>query len=95
MGSVYSGYPNGHIGQIDQQFSAKEDIIPLIRKKDNIIDYKGLLKLGIQVEPNTILYINGQRIRVGKTGIYELDYSVAVKSLYFEEDTMALIDYVY
>ena len=43
MGSVYSGYPNGHVGQIDQHFSAKEDIIPLIRKKDNIIDYKGLL----------------------------------------------------
>ncbi|MBR4983848.1 MAG: hypothetical protein IKY94_14985 [Lachnospiraceae bacterium] len=47
MGSVYSGYPNGHVGQIDQTFTAKEDVIPLIRKKDNIIDYKGLLKLGI------------------------------------------------
>lgn len=95
MGSVYSGYPNGHVGQIDQAFAAKEDIIPLIRKKDNIVDYKGLLKLGIQAEPNTIMYLNGQRIRIGKTGIYELDYTVAIKSLYFEADTTALIDYVW
>lgn len=95
MGTVYTGYPNGHIGQIDQQFAAQEEIISLIRKKDNIIDYKGLLKLGIQAEPDTIVYINNERIRIGKTGIYELDYSVAIKSLYFEEDTMALIDYVY
>lgn len=95
MGSVYTGYPNGRVGQIDQLFPAKQDIIPLIRQKDNIIDYKGLLKLGIQADPNTILYINDKRIRIGKTGIYELDYSVLIKNLYFEEDTMALVDYVY
>lgn len=53
------------------------------------------MKLGIQTEPNTIVYINDKRIRIGKTGIYELDYSVLVHSLYFEEDTAALIDYVY
>lgn len=83
------------MGQIDQTFAAKEDIIPLIRKQDNIVDYKGLLKLGIQTNPNTIVYINNKRIRIGKTGIYELDYTVAIKSLYFEEETTALIDYVY
>lgn len=95
MGTVYSGYPNGRVGQLDQQFTAKENIIPLIRQKDNIIDYKGLLKLGIQAEPDTIVYINEKRIRIGKTGIYELDYSVLIKSLWFETDTVALIDYIY
>lgn len=95
MGSVYTGYPNGRVGQIDAVFPAKQDIIPLIRQQDNIVDYKGLMKLGIQVDPNTIMYINDKKIRVGKTGIYELDYSVLIRSLYFEEETMALIDYVY
>lgn len=95
MGSVYTGYPNGRVGQIDAVFAAKQDIIPLIRQQDNIVDYKGLMKLGIQVDPNTIMYINDKKIRVGKTGIYELDYSVLIRSLYFEEETMALIDYVY
>lgn len=95
MGTVYSGYPNGRVGQLDQQFAAKENIIPLIRQKNNIIDYKGLLKLGIQAEPDTIVYINEKRIRIGKTGIYELDYSVLIKSLWFETDTIALIDYIY
>jgi hypothetical protein len=41
------------------------------------------------------MYLNGQRIRIGKTGIYELDYTVAIKSLYFEVDTTALIDCVW
>lgn len=95
MGSAYSGYPNGRVGQIDQVFPAGENIIPMIREQENIVDYKGLLKLGIQADPNTIVYINEKKIRIGKTGIYELDYSVLVKSLYFEEDTPALIDFIW
>lgn len=95
MGSVYSGYPNGRVGQLDGSFSAGQDIIPLIRKQDNIVDYKGLMKLGIQTDPDTIVYINNKKIRIGRTGIYELDYSVLIKTLMFESDTTALIDYVY
>ena len=95
MGTVYSGYPNGRVGQIDGTFAAGQDIIPLIRKQDNIIDYKGLMKLGIQAPENTIMFINDKKIRIGKTGIYELDYSVLIKTLVFEADTTALIDYIY
>lgn len=95
MGSVYTGYPNGRVGQIEDTFAAGADVIPLIRKQDNIVDYKGLLKLGIQAPEGTVMHLNGKRIRIGKTGIYELDYSVLVKTLVFETETTALIDYVY
>lgn len=96
MGSVYSGYPNGRVSQVaKEQFAAEEDIIPLIIKQEKITDYKGLLKLGIQAEPGTVMFINGRRIKIGKTGIYELDYSVLVKSLYFESETSALIDFIW
>lgn len=49
-------------------------------------------KLGIQAPPGVIFYINAstsstskEPIRMGRTGIYELDEDVNVSSLFFEE----------
>lgn len=96
MGAVYSGYPNGRVGQMLGPVSAGTDVIPLIRKQFNIVDYKGLLKLGIQAPEYTFFELNGQRVRIGKTGMYELDYSVLVQSLIFETDLDDVqIDFVY
>ena len=90
-----NGYYTGHIGQLDQTFRAGESIIMLIRKKHNLIDFKGLVKLGIQAPVGTKFVLNGEQIRIGATGIYELDYTVNIKELYFLEETTALVDYIY
>ena len=90
-----NGYYTGHIGQLDKTFSAGENIIMLVRKKHNLIDFKGLVKLGIQAPTGTKFVINGETIRIGATGIYELDYTVNVKEFYFIEETEALVDYIY
>lgn len=89
------GYYSGHVGQLDAEFAANQDLIVLIREKHKLYDFKGLVKLGIQAPIGTKFVINGQTLRIGATGIYELDRTVSVKELYFVEDTEALVDYVY
>lgn len=44
-------------------------------------------KLGIQAPAGVIFYINSDQesIRMGRTGIYELDEDISVSSLYFQE----------
>ena len=90
-----NGYYAGHVGQLDQVFAAEESVIMLIRKKHNLIDFKGLVKLGIQAPVGTKFVINGETIRIGATGIYELDYTVNIKELYFVTESEALVDYIY
>lgn len=90
-----NGYYAGHVGQLDQIFAAQEDVIMIIRKKHNLTNFKGLVKLGIQAPIGTKFVINGENIRIGATGIYELDYTVNIKELYFIEETAALVDYIY
>lgn len=90
-----NGYYAGRVGQLDQTFTAEDSIITIIRKKHNLIDFKGLVKLGIQAPAGTKFVINGETIRIGGTGIYELDCVVNIKEFYFINDTEALVDYVY
>lgn len=90
-----NGYYTGRVGQLDQIFDAGDSVITIIRKKHNLIDFKGLVKLGIQAPVGTKFVINGETIRIGATGIYELDYTVNIKELYFLEETEALVDYIY
>ena len=89
------GYYSGHIGQLDQTFAAGENLISIIRKKHKLIDFKGLVKLGIQAPIGTKFVLNGEMIRIGATGVYELDYCVNIMELYFIEETEALVDYIY
>ena len=88
-------YYIGHVGQLDQTFTAEEDLIKIIRKKHSLVNFKGLIKLGIQASVGTKFVLNGETIRIGATGIYELDQTVNINSLYFLADTEALVDYVY
>jgi hypothetical protein len=90
-----NGYYTGRVGQLDQVFNAEDSVITIIRKKHNLIDFKGLVKLGIQAPVGTKFVLNGETIRIGATGIYELDYTVNIKELYFLENTEALVDYIY
>ena len=46
-------------------------------------------KLGIQAEPGVEAYINGSRIIIGRSGIYELDNdNIVVESLYLKPKTL-------
>ena len=91
---------NGRIGQVVGPFEAGVDLLA----KGGAIDVftvettaPTLLKLGIQAPVGTIVAINGVNIKIGKTGIYELDYRVIVKSLSFPNgtDDTVIIDFVY
>lgn len=56
-----------------------------------------LFKLGIQAEPGTTMLINNKAIKVGKTGIYQLDEVINITSLKFtsETDENTLVDFCY
>ena len=91
---------NGRIGQVIGPFTANLDLL-----QDNAPigaftpeSTKPILyKLGIQADEGTIVEINDVPIKVGKTGIYELDNIVNIVKLVFpngaNEDT--IIDFVY
>lgn len=91
---------NGRIGQVIGPFTANLDLLD-----DNAPigaftpeSTKPILyKLGIQAEEGTIVEINDVPIKVGKTGIYELDGVVNIKKLVFPNGANAntIIDFVY
>lgn len=90
---------NGRVGQVLGPFDSKD----LLEEGGRISVFTpettkpDLWKVGIQAEPGTIININDAPIKIGKTGIYELDSTVVVKRLSFPdgagEDT--IIDFVY
>lgn len=92
-------YLNGSIGQVIGPFSAGEDLLAEGGDIMAIINSKTmqLIKLGIQTAQGTIVKINGTNVKIGKTGIYELDETVAIKSLIFPNGANAntIIDFVY
>lgn len=96
-------YLNGSVGQVTGPFSAGQDLLAkegiimnLISQYTNSEQVQ-LWKLGIQADEGTIVEINGMNIKVGKTGIYELDETVAIKSLIFPNGAGAntIVDFIY
>lgn len=91
---------NGRVGQVLGPFDAGVD---LLADGGAISDFTPettlpiLYKLGVQTTAGTIVRINGVDIKVGKTGIYELDEVVNVKSLIFPNgaDKDTIVDFVY
>lgn len=91
---------NGRIGQVLGPFDAGADLLA----DDGAIGQftpestKPIIeKLGIQTEVGTMVEINGVQIKIGKTGIYELDNRVAIKTLVFPDGASAdtIVDFVY
>ena len=91
---------NGRIGQVLGPFAANIDLL-----NDNApigaftpeTTKPVLYKLGIQASEGTIIKINNVPVKIGKTGIYELDNIVDVKTLVFPNgaDENTIIDFVY
>lgn len=91
---------NGRIGQVVGPFVQNKDLL----NDDGIIGMftpettKPILyKLGIQANQGTTFKINNVNLKIGKTGIYELDNVVQIKSLIFtsQTDSNSIIDFVY
>ena len=91
---------NGRIGQVVGPFTANEDLLANnapIGVFTPETTRPILYKLGIQADEGTIVEINNIPIKIGKTGIYELDQVVDVKKLVFPNgaDDSVIIDFVY
>lgn len=50
---------------------------------DHISNVNSLSKVGIQGPPSMLMCINGEQIRLGKTGIYEINNGVKVNFIAF------------
>lgn len=91
---------NGRIGQVVGPFTAGVDLL-----NDNApigaftpeTSRPVLYKLGIQATEGTRILVNNVNVKVGKTGIYELDNIVEIKNLVFPDgaDDDTIIDFVY
>ena len=92
-------YLNGRIGQVLGPFDSTDllDENGAISMFTPEITRPFLIKLGIQAAPGTIIKVNGVEIKIGKTGIYELDNVVNIKSLSFPNgaDETTIVDFVY
>ena len=91
---------NGHIGQVQGPFQANKDLLDddgpigvLTPEKERPV----LFKLGIQASQGDLVKINDTTIKIGKTGIYELDEVVKITSVIFLQDVSAdtIVDFVY
>jgi len=84
---------NGRLGQVVGPFDSGVDLLAdggAISELTPETTKPVLSKLGIQAAKGTIVNINGIPIKVGKTGIYELDEVVNVKSLIFPDGADAV-----
>lgn len=91
---------NGHVGQVLGPFVANADLLGdqgaigiFTPEKERPVIYK----LGIQASVGTIVNINNTLIKIGRTGIYELDDTVKVTYLSFPNgaDENTIIDFIY
>ena len=93
------GLMNGRLGQVLGPFDSSE----LLGPEGKISAFTPettapiILKLGIQAATGTIVKINGVSIKIGITGIYELDEVVKIKSISFPNgaDENTIIDFIY
>lgn len=91
---------NGHIAQVVGPFRANQDLLAdegpigkLTPEKDRPVLYK----IGIQAQIGTEVRINDNIIRIGKTGIYELDQVVKITELSFPNGASenTIVDFIY
>lgn len=94
---------SGRVGQIaDRAIPAGEDLLQAGGFISQIVGYDAnkpmvLHKLGVQMDEGDYIEINDVSIKIGRTGIYELDKSVLVRKLVFPAagGTDVIVDFVY
>lgn len=91
---------NAQIGQVSGPFTANIDLLDDNQAIGILTPEKQkpeIYKIGIQSTPGTRVSINGRIIKIGVTGIYELDDIIRIKSLSFPDGAPqnTLIDFAY
>ena len=72
----------GRIMQIGiESYAQIKNVIDFLQQ--NYTNLKGLAKIGVQGPPSLLMCINGEQIRIGKSGIYELNNGIAVSFIGF------------
>lgn len=93
------GLMNGRLGQVLGPFDSSDLLGPegKISAFTPETNAPTLMKLGIQTTTGTIVKINGVSIKIGMTGIYELDEVVKIKSISFPNgaDENTIVDFIY
>lgn len=90
---------NNYVGQVLGPFTKNQDLLSSEGPIGKIIKQEKpvLYKIGIQAAPGTMITINGTKIKIGQTGIYELEDSIKIKSLTFQSETdeSTIVDFIY
>lgn len=91
---------NGRVGQVIGPFTQNIDLLAddqAIGQFTPETTRPIIFKLGVQAKPGTLMEINGHEIKVGKTGIYQLDQVVNVTSFKFKSstDSDTIVDFCY
>lgn len=75
---------SGRITRMSIQTIGKiKNIIDILKNNGNYSNLKNLSKIGIQGPPSLLMCINGEQIRIGKSGIYELNNGIKVTFIGF------------
>jgi len=78
--------PNGIYGRLmEVQIEQYARLIDILKNdlKATYPDLKYLTKIGVQGPPALLMCINGEQIRIGKSGIYELNNGMNITSISF------------
>ncbi len=92
------GSVTGRIIKIEiENFSIVYDIMDFLKSS---IENKGRLKqIGVQGPTGLLMCINGEAIRIGRTGIYEIKNGISVNSIGFviepDDNKIFILDYQY
>lgn len=85
---------------INVEIEALSSIYNILNYLNPSIEGKGKLKqIGVQGPTGMLMCINGEEIRIGRTGIYEINYGIAINSIGFiiepNDGKNFLMDYQY
>ena len=91
--------PDGTYGRIPKiEIEILSEINNLIDILNPSIDNKGVLKqIGVQSAPGLVMCINGEQIKVGRSGLYEIKNGIEVNFIGFvvEDGRYFILDYQY
>lgn len=73
---------------VDYTYTRLVDVLATL--KSTYPDMKYLTKIGIQGPPSLLMCINREQIRIGKTGIYEINNGIKITSISFVPKTSTL-----
>jgi len=77
LARISADYINGRVAEIEvSDFSAITDIMGQLGTTE-------IQKIGIQGVPGQLMCINGEQIRIGRSGIYEIDNGYSITSIGF------------